>query len=94
MLVIYTNGPSGKATEFSVEDLLKVLETEVLNPTFGVCQFIQDTEHCFWGNFLTKPYPFHLVTDDVNLIQRLSKAIEKNMTTEAYQKAYAEWRKV
>ena len=70
-----------------IEDLFKILDTETLNPRFGTCRFVQDTMYCFWGNFLIRNYPFHLVTDDASLILKLSKALDKNMETEAYQVA-------
>jgi hypothetical protein len=95
MTIIFANGPKGTAGEpETIEDLIKVLETEILNPRFGTCRFVQGAEYCFWGNFLIRNYPFHLVTDDVDLILKLSKAIDKNMETEAYQVAwngYTKW---
>lgn len=39
------------------------------------------------GNFLTYSHAFRLLTDDVELIEELTKAIKKNQETEEYKQA-------
>ena len=41
------------------------------------------------GNFLTYSHAFRLLTDDVELIEELAKAIRKNQETEEYKQAKA-----
>ena len=41
------------------------------------------------GNFLTYSHAFRLLTDDVELIEELTKAIRKNQETEEYKQAKA-----
>lgn len=81
-------------SEDTIEQLIAVLETQPLDPTFETCgNFVftdDDPETHFFGNFYTVSHVFRLDTDDAALIERLTSLIRANKATEAYAQAKRE----
>lgn len=108
MLEIQSNGSkwAGQQPE-SIEALIEVLKQYPLDPTFEKYgNFInpnpQFTEPeiqakyagctSFFGNFYALSHVFNIYTDEPAIIDRLSKAIKANLSTEEYKQARKEHR--
>lgn len=90
----------------TIEDLLNVLESETLDPTFeDFGNFIHEykpirvTENnkyllgctSFSGNFRYYSHVFRVITNDKEIIEKLTTAIQKNQQTEEYKQAKIEY---
>jgi len=94
---IISNGSkwAGEAPD-SVEDLLKVLEDNALDPRFedfGNFVYEPDSNGVtrFFGNFFSLSHVFNLDTDEPETIKALTEAIKKNQDSEAYKEARDNW---
>lgn len=89
----------------SIEELIKVLRTEPLDPVFEEYgNFVNRTPHFLhkeaqekyngcaqiFGNFAFYSHVFNILTDDAELIDSLEKLIRENQETESYIKARKE----
>lgn len=91
----------------SIEMLLNVLESYTLDPCFedfgnfatefkptkGWNEKNEQYKGCtsFFGNFSTLSHVFNIITNDNELIQKLTEVIRANQQTEAYKEARAEY---
>ena len=87
---------NGAGNAQPIETLFARLESDTLDPTFEAFGNFITTDGLpprmtdFFGNFWTYSHVFNVVTDDPDLINRLSTAIRTNQSTDAYKKARAE----
>jgi hypothetical protein len=102
MLEILANGSKWHGQQpDTIDQLIKVLNNHVLDPRFEdygdfidsnpewVKQEYQEKyEGCtmFFGNFLEVSHVFRVITDEQNIIDRLTKAILANKQTDEYKK--------
>ena len=75
MLKIISNG-SGLAQ--SIESLFEVLDGYQLMPSHNGIVAEGQGRYRFFGNFVRLSHVFHIITDDLALIQRLTAAIKRN----------------
>lgn len=102
MLEIISNGSKwyGEKPD-TIEDLIQVLNTEILdpsfedygnfinlNPTWLKKDFAEKYKGCvkIFGNFMTVSHVFNIITDQSEIIQKLTEAINKNKGTEEYKR--------
>ena len=102
MLEIISNGSkwAGQQPD-SIEELLNVLDKYTLDPTFEKYgnfinsnpewlkpEAVEEYKGCtkFFGNFMTLSHVFNIITDDTEVIEALTKAINKNVETLQYKK--------
>lgn len=107
MLEIRSNGSKWYGqTPDTIEQLLEVLKTYTLDPTFekygnfiypyvpyrGWNDKNQVYKGCtlISGNFYTLSHVFSIITDDLVLMERITAAIRDNQQTEDYQQAKIE----
>ncbi len=106
ILEIKSNGSKWAGQEpDTIETLLSVLENNVLDPTFEkygnfVKEYVpmkwtENNEYLkgctsFFGNFYTLSHVFNIITNDKEIIDRLTDAIGKNQATEEYKQIKAE----
>lgn len=88
MLEVISNGSkwAGEKPD-TIEDLLNVLDKYVLDPTFeSYGNFIIKSNNSvkFFGNFLTLSHVFNIVTDELEIINKLSHAINQNQERSEY----------
>jgi len=101
MLQINSNGSKWNGQEpDTIEDLIKVLNTYPLDPTFeDYGNFVNNSpvwlkkeatekyQGCsqISGNFSAVSHVFNIITDEPEVIQVLTEAVNKNKLTEEYQ---------
>jgi len=101
MLDIQSNGSKWYGQEpDTIEDLIQVLNNYALDPTFEKYgnfvnvnpqwinkEIAEKYKVCvkFFGNFSELSHVFNIITDEPEVIEVLTKAINKNLSTEEYQ---------
>lgn len=85
---------NGSGTIRPLADLFAALERHTLSPTFEEYgNFVSETADgriSFFGNFHDYSHVFQIITDDRDLIDRLTAAIRANQATREYVAARAE----
>ena len=82
----------------SIEKLFEVIESETLEPLWGHPiqtnpELLDGSTHwgtIFSGNFCNLSHVFRIETDDPDLIESLTYALEANMSSDAYKRACVE----
>ena len=107
MLEICSNGSkwAGQKPD-TIEELIKVLNTYTLDPSFEKYgnfinnnpqwlkpEYNEKYKGCikFFGNFAEYSHVFYIITDEPEIIEILTVAINKNKETEEYKKIKREY---
>ena len=91
--IIYSNGGNGNHHE-DIVALLNRLADYPLDPSFDADDCLYDNnngEHWFFGNFATYSHVFRIRTTDLKLAIRLRTAIIRNLRSDQYQQAKADF---
>jgi hypothetical protein len=91
--IIYSNGGNGNNIE-DVDALFSRLQKSPLDPSFDAYDCLyqnENGEHRFFGNFATYSHAFRIKTTDLKLAIRLRTAITRNLRSDQYQQAKADF---